>query len=326
MRCLALAEEMRGQGWECAVLAAELTDAVRRRLEATGVTCLMKNIPIGSQADAEATLLAVASAGASVLVVDGYGFGPDWWVRLGRPDKLVLVAMDDIPDGDPLPVDIVVNAAGAGHRAAYLARTNGSELLLGPAYTLLRAEIRTAAAQPGIPLGERRQVLVTFGGSDPTGLTLPVVQALDSLLPGDTQIAAVIGGSVPVAGDVAAACRSVSSRVDVQVDAYAMGMLIARSGLVVTAAGSTVGEVFALGVPSVVVPVAPNQFEGARLAAANGGSIVCEPDPHIIATATGRLWNDPSQRKAMGTAAGQIIDPHGASRIVAAIQSAIVDQ
>ena len=324
MRCLALAEEMRAQGWNCAILAVELTDAVRRRFDAEGIDCLLMPGPIGSQADAEATLRTVESIGSSVLVVDGYDFGRAWWNRLGRPDELVVVAMDDNVEKTPLPVDVVVNAAGAEHRSLYLVRTNGAQLLLGSAYTLLRAEIRAAAAETRIPLGERRQVLVTFGGSDPAGLTLPVVRALDSALPENVRIAAVVGGSVPAAGDVAAACRAISSRVDAQEDVRTMGRLIAQSGLVVTAAGSTVGEVFALGVPSIVIPVAPNQVEGAQLAAANGGSLACEPDPYAIATAAITLWNDESRRAAMEAAAGQVVDLSGAKRIVAAIQSVLM--
>lgn len=108
----------------------------------------------------------------------------------------------------------------------------------------------------------------------------------------------------------------------------AMGVLMRQSGLAVSAAGGTVGELAALGVPAVIAVVADNQVAGAAACGADGWceAIDARGNPAaavLLAEAATRLWHDPATRDAWAMRARAAVDPGGADRVAAALLEAI---
>lgn len=315
MRCLALAEALRDNGVPAVFVTREITAPLRARLLADG---------FDHQAltgDTPTELLGAADHwGATALVVDSYWLDADWRAAV-RPGFPVVLALDDLADR-MLHADLVWNPAPGAASLPYDALAPGATLLAGEPYLLLRREIRQAAMAPRMPLDARTSILLTFGGSDPAGLTVPVVKRLAPSLPPGVWLDVVAGGSNPALDCIHAACARFPGTVRLHIDSRQMGTLMAAAGLAVTAGGGTVAELAALAVPSLLAVVADNQAPAADDARTRGWAAVVEArgDRTDAADAiTERaldLWgelaarNDLSRRIAAGG-----IDGQGAARL-----------
>ncbi len=324
MRCLAVAEALQDMGFAAGFVSATLPPALEERLRAAGMAVRRIEAEPGSAGDLAATLATIRNGEAAAIVVDGYRFGRDWRAGLAGAGLPVL-AFDDAGTGEPLHADLIVNAAPDAALLPYGTGNPDATLLLGPAYAPLRREVRRAAAAVKAPLPERRALLVTFGGSDPLGLTAPVLVRLAATLPQDVRIDVAVGGAAPNADAVEQAARPLGDRIRVHRDTPRMGRLMAEAGLAVSAAGTTTAELAAIGTPAVLVTIADNQDEAARQSEALGwcrlvnGRIADAPER--IAEAAAALWADPAGRVAMAERLSGIVDGQGAVRIAEALAS-----
>lgn len=324
MRCLTLAEVLRDRGLDVAFAAAALTPSLERRLAAEEIP--VRAIDPAADDLADATLGVARELGANAIVVDGYHWSGDWRLAL-RSSGVPILAFQDQRDGVPLHADLVLNAAADPADESWRLAAPAARFLTGPGHVLLRRELRRAMAAPSDPVGARASILVTFGGADPAGLTLPITAALDRLLGPDVALDVVIGGSVPGAGGLALRVAALGEQIAIHLDPLEMGPLINRAGLAVSAAGGTIGELAALGVPALIAIVAENQVAGAAAAVADGW---CEafdargPDAvEAIAARTAALWTDRAQREAMALRTRGLIDAEGAERVVDALIGAM---
>lgn len=324
MRCLTLAEALRDRGFDVAFAAAALTPSIERRLAAESVP--VRAFDPATDDQAGATLAIARELGANAVVVDGYHLSADWRLAL-RVLGVPILAFQDQDDGVALHADLVLNAAADPADGKWRRAAPGASFLTGPRHVLLRRELRRAMAAPSDPVGARTAILVTFGGADPAGLTLPVTAALDRLLGPVVTLDVVIGGSVPEAGGLALRVAALGDRIAAHLDPLEMGPLIARAGLAVSAAGGTIGELAALGVPALIAIVAENQVAGAAAAVADGW---CEAFDargpkavEAIAERAAALWADRPQRAAMALRTRGLIDVEGAERVVDALIGAM---
>lgn len=323
MRCLAVAEALQEQGHRVLFALAESTPAIEARLAAAGLASTAIQPPAGSGADLAATVALARAEGAGALMLDGYRFGGPYRAGL-RGAGVPVLAWDDLADGTPLHADFVVNAAPQAGRLPYDRLAPGARLLLGPAYAPFRREIREAAAAPRLPLEERRTLLLTFGGSDPLGLTAPVLEGLAAEGLSRCRLVAVVGGSNPRTADILATAARIGPLGEVVIDCPRMGALMAASGLAVSAGGGTQGELAVLTVPTLLVVSADNQAPASAESAALGWCETVDgrgPDPvaGIVAEAA-RLWRDFARRQAMARQAAALpLDGQGAARIANAL-------
>lgn len=328
MRCLAVAEAAAELGHACHMAAAAATPAVVRRLADAGLPLHRLEAPPGSAADLALTRALAAALDARTVIIDGYHFDTDWRAGLRaelRADGRRVLAFDDLAGPEPLHADLVVNASPAADPRTYARLAPGAVCLLGPAYAPLRREIREAARRPPAPPAGRTSILLTFGGSDPLGLTAPCLERLAPDLPPGCRLTVAVGGSDPRADEVAAAARRFGGRVAVHRDSPAMGALMAAAGLAVSAGGGTLAELAALAVPTVLVVVADNQAPPPALtrtpAAAAWGPVIDARalDPadaaDRIAEAAWTLWRDPDARAELAARGRGRVDGEGAVRI-----------
>lgn len=320
MRCLALAEALRDQGDRVAFVTAEITPSLAGRLHEDG----WGHFSVTGN-DPAAILDLSGRLHADVLVVDSYWLDGDWRAAV-RPGFRVVLAMDDLADR-PLYADLVWNPSPLAHTLPYDRLAPDAACLFGDAYLLLRREIARAASGPRLPLADRDSILLTFGGSDPAGLTVPMVKRLAPALPIGTHLDVVAGGSNPALDCIRATCARFPDQVRLHVDSRRMGELMAGAGLAVTAGGGTVAELAALAVPTLLVVVADNQAPAADDAQAKGWAAVIDARgdraaTDAIADRTLLLWSDLPARTTLShrIAAGGI-DGRGAERVAAALRT-----
>ena len=237
-------------GGRACLVGTGIVGAVRERLVAAGVELVE-----GDDACFEAL---IDAREADALVADGYAFGRaqhERW-RARRP----LVAIDDIAAHEQV-ADLVVNQIldfpGARYRCAAHTR-----LLLGSPYVLLRREFRELSAPASAPApAGRDRVLLTFGGTDPAGLSEPMVRALLRGLPPNYALDLILGRGVAAPARAALeALAAVEERLELHVDVREMAAMLRGAAVCVCAAGTTVWEALACGVPVVSVAVADNQL------------------------------------------------------------------
>lgn len=306
MRCLTLAEAMAGR--EVWFACAEITEPLAERVRQRGHRLIILPGPRGGDADLAATLDLLGQCGGAVL--DGYAYGAEYRRAVGCAGRPIL-ALDDTGEVR-LHAQLIANPSPAANPALYAAESD-AELLLGSAYALVAAPLLDARAQPG---GAENSLLVTFGGSDPLGLSLPVARALATQV-GAGHMHVVVGGSVTGRDAVAAELRALGVRVEV--DVRTMGPLLRGCRLAVSAGGSTLYELAALGRPMVLVVVADNQDAAARQAALEGWAISIDgraaDGVERIVQAAVTLWRDSDRLAALGQAAERRVDGEGARRV-----------
>src|SRR5262249_21558871 len=119
---------------------------------------------------------------------------------------------------------------------------------------------------------QARMLLLTFGGSDPQGLTLKAAQALESL-PDAIEIVAVAGPAFSYQKEFEALQARLRRKVTLmrQVEGHIADLMF-EADLVLCSGGMTVYEIAALGTPGLVL--AQNTREEARMRAfARHGSV-----------------------------------------------------
>ena len=324
MRCMALAEVLRDRAIDVAFASAALTPSIARRLAAERIEVC----PVDPAADdrAEATIAIARALGANAAVVDGYHFGTDWRLAL-RALGLPILAFQDLDDGMPLHADLVLNAAAAPDDLRWRRAGPSASFLFGPRHVLLRRELRRAMAAPAAAAAARPSILVTFGGADPAGLTLPVTAALVRVLGPAVALDVVIGGSVPDGAGLASRVAALGAQAAVHLDPLEMAPLMTRAGLAVSAAGGTIGELAALGVPALIAIVAENQLAGAAASEAGGWCEAFDARApgtiEALASRAGVLWADTERRQAMADRTVGLIDAGGADRVADALIGAM---
>lgn len=293
-------------GGRACLVGRGASGAIRERLVASGI-----ELCDGDNLEFERRF-----ADAAALVIDGYAFAEAEQRRWAAQKP--LLAIDDLA-AHPQHADLVVNQIldFPGERYVTEPRTR---LLLGTPYVLLRREFRRSL-DASAPSPEPRVVL-TFGGSDPARLSARMATALVERRPGRIQVVAGTGIDADVRAELEQ-LASAHASVELHVDVREMAALLAGAALCVSAAGTTVWEAMALGVPVVTVAVADNQRpviagierRGAGLSLGWHGDL-------DLADAAGRiaaLLASPERRAALAQKGRALVDGRGVHRVIDAL-------
>ncbi|MZP29432.1 hypothetical protein GTO91_06905 [Heliobacterium undosum] len=262
MRCAALAEAFREQGH--LALAAGPPDGAAIHL--TGDLFQWRRPESGCAVDAAPERWAcwLKGQGATIVIIDSYRIRPETLGAL-RSAGLYVVYLDD-HNAFPMDVQLVINAGLAAERETYRFQRAG-RALLGAPYTLLRRRVvearRLREQRERFELQQPQQILVTLGGGDPMGHLPRVLEALDRVVQSGCCLEAhVIVGpymDFPEEFKEKPWIRRHHPPTDI------ISMLPAMD-LAVTAAGVTLQELLATGVPCAVVVQADNQVPAALAA------------------------------------------------------------
>ena len=252
-----------------------------------------------TESDLENDLVALAGP-ASNLVVNDVLDTSEEEVLIERAAGYRVVNVEDLGQGTRF-ADWVVNAL-------YPVRDDGSvNCSWGPEYATLRSEFQDL---PQKQIRERAErILVTFGGTDPTGLARRCADLLSSDLP-DVEVCVV-----PAPG---ASTEGYPQAVRVAKQPVSMAGEMLEADLAVTSAGRRVYEAATTGTPVVVLAANAREASHAHLGYDSGvvflgiGSLV--DDAHIVATIK-RLLADAALRRELSDRLRASMDDRGAARI-----------
>ena len=185
-----------------------------------------------------------------------------------------------------------------------------------------RARERKSELQDDPPSTDgRRTLLVTMGGSDPAGLTLMAVEAIEKI-DGDFRVLVVIGGGFVHDAALAEWLAKAKRSYEICRNVADMAALMAEVDLAVTSFGVTAYELAAIGVPAVYLCLTEDHAESARaLERAGYGISLGFNNPNsaikiieIIGSLAAKKVED------FNGAAREKIDGLGAKRIVQSIE------
>ena len=290
-------------GGRACLVGRGVTGSIRTRLERYGIELV----------DGDDRAFEQRFPDAAALLIDGYSFtesDQQRW-RAAKP----LLTIDDLA-AHPQSADLVVNQILDFPAAQYVTATH-TRLLLGHPYVLLRREFRNAIARPPEP-----RIVLTFGGSDPAQLSARMANALIARCQDRLQIVAGTGVSASLRHELEQLARS-HPQVELHVDVREMADLLAGASLCVTAAGTTVWEAMALGVPIAAIAVADNQrpvLAGLERRRA-GLSLGWHEDLNFQAAAQRiiELLAEPQRRSELAQRGRALIDGRGVYRVIDAL-------
>jgi spore coat polysaccharide biosynthesis predicted glycosyltransferase SpsG len=303
MRCATLGAALVGAGHRVTVVSTSLPDWVARRFWDVG-----------------ATIEPVAPPRVDVWVVDGYELGAE--LTALAEAGAVVVAVDDNHELPVAAARLVVNQNLHASDSLYDDVGADTAMLLGPTYAMIRTDV-TSIDRSAHPT-DGRTVLVSFGGTDPAGLTLPVTTAL--LDAGDVAVVVALGADHPDRPGVASLVARYADRAQFDPGDLTAGLRAADVAAI--GGGSTLWEVASLGIPAVAAVVADNQVAATEAAQAAGfvvGIDVRTGRRHAdeVADAVLGLLDDTDRRRALAAAGRTLFDGAGVDRVVATIESIV---
>ena len=312
MRSLALGEELLDAGFDVVLASVDLPAGMREEARKCGITVVdLQCEPFGSD-DAIATL----ALNGAVLVIDGYKFEREFFEILENGSNSFVI-IDDNVETNALAPSVVINQNPHATPEMYVHLSGSPKLLLGLQYALLRREVREATKQSINPVAGK--VFVAMGGSDFLQLTSPIVDGLKDL---DIEICVAIGPTNSQRQQIEETVRSIPrARVILQADYITE---LASSSLAILAAGSSLWEAAALGVPSIGLIVAENQI-GASVGAEHCGisiSLDVRSGLHnesIVSNVENLLTMTNGALAKMATATRSEVDEFGSMRVLQAI-------
>ncbi|GAB6041601.1 PseG/SpsG family protein [Endothiovibrio diazotrophicus] len=319
-----------GHVYRCLELARELD-----QLGTFSLRFLMKEYPEGVQLVRDAgypvATLPVESSPADEVAA-----------MLGAPERTIVV---DRHDADRLAMEPllaqgrqVVVIDDLGHKTLCVSKVvNGSivpdvwhygpcpdgapDLFTGPDYFVLSPLYDDIVAKP-VP-ARAASVLVTFGGSDPRGLTMSVAKSIAADPPPMT-FDFVIGPGYGDGRELADTLAPLAERVRLHRSLPELRSALLAADLVVCAGGRTALEAARVGTPAILIPSIEHEVPVANRLADAGCAIDLgmwngEPTSRGLARALDELMVSVERRDGMGRAGRSLIDGRGRRRVAALI-------
>ena len=278
MRCLILADELRGRGAEVVFVCREFDGNLCGYIEEKGY--IVYRLPVSAvqeqniesglkhavwlgidwQTDARQVeeIIKNLEATPDWLVVDHYALDERWEGYL-RPYCKKIMVIDDLADRMH-DCDLLLDQnfyENLESRYDKLAPSRCKKLL-GPKYALLRPEFRKARKNLRKRDGHVKRIMTFFGGSDSTNETAKALEAIRMLNKPDIVVDLVVGDFNPHREVIEQAASDLPD-CTCHFNVKDMASLMAKADLAVSAGGTTVWERCSLGLPSLVATVAENQ-------------------------------------------------------------------
>jgi UDP-2,4-diacetamido-2,4,6-trideoxy-beta-L-altropyranose hydrolase len=221
------------------------------------------------QKDAEDCIRILKKIKVDWLVVDHYGIDESWQQEL-KPYHKKLMVVDDLANRKH-QCDILLDQTFGRKQKDYERFVPKScKLLLGSRYALLRAEFSKwreySIKRRNDPYFKK--LLINMGGVDINNFTEKILKELENCtFLSDVDIIVIMGQLAPNLESVKKTAEALRYKVEVKVDADNMAEIMANSDLAIGASGSTTWERCCLGLPTIQLVIARNQYMIAKILA-----------------------------------------------------------
>ena len=325
MRCLTLAKQLKRHGAEVTFVCRDFEGNSISYIREQGISvCSLPSIDVSAsdinwtkenwKLDAEKTVSVIKELDVEVdlLIVDHYGLDSRWESSVRNATKNIMV-IDDLAnrmhDCDLLlDQNYYLNMEG---RYQGLLPVHCVQML-GPNYILLRDEFVQVASKPRVRTGKIKNILVFFGGTDPTGETIKTLKAIKELDIPEIRFNIVVGATNPRQQEIEQLCNEMSNA-NYYYHISNMAELMWEADLAIGAGGATTWERCIMGLPALVVVVADNQKVAAK-ALARQGILICLGDyiqvnSNDIKQKVLYLLKNPNILEEISTSCKKIMDP-----------------
>ena len=252
----------------------------------------------------------VAEYDCQILIIDSYNYQEQELNQISSW-PVYSVYYDDL-NRHPFSVDCVINGNVFGDTLPY----KGTSLfLLGKEYALLRSEF---TAMPEKDINKVNEVLITAGGADVANATPKLIAWLkESELFNETHFHVAMG---PAFQNYELIERETEGLLNIVLHRNAnMPVLIKKCDMAVSAAGQTIHELMAGGVPALLIVTADNQRKNAETAADIGFGLnlgnMTELSKKAFLKAFTILYVNHDMRRSMSQKGQKLIDGYGADRL-----------
>lgn len=280
MRCLTLADALRDEGAECQFICREHPGNLIEYIQSKGYVTY--RLPMCNQVDSDSThsdwLGATQAQDGDSCVAILERQNPDWlvvdhyaldarWERQVASNCNHLMVIDDLADR-PHFCDILLDQTFGRAHQDYLPWVPMScKLLCGSNYALLRPEfarLREYSLRKRV-YPQVKNLLINLGGVDRHNVTSTVLIALrESGLSNDSQLTVVMGTTSQWLYEVKKLLKDMPWPTRMLVGVNDMAQLMADSDLAIGAAGTTSWERCCLGLPTILIVLADNQYKIAQ--------------------------------------------------------------
>jgi spore coat polysaccharide biosynthesis predicted glycosyltransferase SpsG len=228
-----------------------------------------------------------------------------------RSEGFLVVLLDDLSDRR-FAADLAFYPPVPQVRKADWAAFHG-EHFIGWEWTILRPQF----AAPLLPSGVGNSLLITMGGSDPDGMTLKAIQAVE-LSNADVSTVVVLGAGFRHRSELMRLLSRTTRKFRIQENVSDMRGLMIQAKIAICAYGMTAFELAACGVPTLYLCLTEDHAESASALelVGVGCSLGLSRDVtnRKLADALTDLLADSARRSRMSVAARALIDGRGAQR------------
>ena len=325
MRCLSIADAFHRRGEQCLfVLAGE---EMKERIEKRGHSVHVLGGSHERLNEEIASLCKVLhGTNAKLLIVDSY-YVTDFYFEALRKTGINVAYVDDLQE-HAFPVDFLVNYNVYADLTKYETIYSKAQLpfpkaFLGPKYVPLREEYQNVSIERSFD--RVKNVFVSTGGTDPIGLAKNLLQYLqakryDLLQRENIRFHFLIGAGNPDYAEIAKCAENLSC-FQIHYNLPEIKSLLKICDLAISAAGSTLYEICALGVPCITYALADNQLQGCD-AFDRLGLMISLGDVRNDKKVASKIWEvfeslskDAAKREEISLKMQGLIDGHGADRI-----------
>lgn len=330
VRCLALADALRG-GHGCEVSFAMLQGPEGfEQVRANGYA--VHQPPPGPAAQDEGQWLQELTTNnqQQALILDVRTDLPTSAVKFIRATGVLIVTIDD-PSERRLLADLAFYPPVPQVERPDWTGFTGKRFV-GWDWVLLRPQfaeaVRRSRALTAVFIADPRctdqrlTLLVTMGGSDPAGLTLMAMDAIEQI-DGDFRVLVAIGGGF-MHESALAECLAMAKRTyEICRDVTDMASLMATADLAVASFGVTAYELAAMGVPAIYLCLTHDHAESCQAFAAAEIAISLGEYPYVttreLYNAISSLLINPQKRRAMSERGKKLVDGQGIERVAVEI-------
>lgn len=315
VRCMCMARALEKQGAHCVFFVAQ--EQAGAFVREKGFECMVLNTDYSNMEAELPELIKVAKEYAPKLwLVDSYQVTREYLRGLGQ--VYPVVHMDDTGDL-VFESDGLINYNIYGEEMDYESKCSPQmRLLLGAKYAPVKEEFTKI---PYRISEDVQNVLITMGGSDKLNITGKFCQCLLKCLPENIHFTLICGRFNPHLQELTE-LQKMNSRVQVLVDVPDMWNKLAMADVAISAGGTTMYELCAMGIPTVCCYYVENQRRVAEGFASgvqlcNLGDFSKEPDIVLsgLSEAVSELVENRELREELSKRMKSIVDGHGAERI-----------